>query len=402
VRTGLPVTDQHRLVLVVLAELPTIQTRRHCQGSVLNSQQSVHVELGSRSYDILIGTGLLRQLFANLQQQIGESRLSRDHAVVVSDENVARLYLDDVREQFGKCFRRVDTIVVPPGEPTKSVKQADAIWNQLCQLESDRKSTIVALGGGVVGDLAGFVAATFARGINLVQIPTSLLAQVDSSVGGKVGINLPAAKNMVGAFWQPVLVMIDPAVLKTLPEREFRSGLAEVVKYGVILDADFFDQLEREVAPIQQREPAVMAQIIQRCCELKSKIVNEDETEQSGRRAILNYGHTFGHAIESTFGYGTFTHGEAISIGMNCAARLALQAGMAPRELLERQTALLTKFGLPVDCPRDEHPQLIEAMKRDKKVAGGVLHLVLPTRIGHVDVVPSPGDQQVLNSLVGE
>ncbi len=270
-------------MLAVFAELPTIQTLRHRKGSVLNSQQTVHVDLGNRSYDIFIGDGLLSQLAGTLQTQLGGGRLSRDHAVIISDENVAKLYLDDVGKQLDSYFKRIDKIVVPPGESTKSVDQADAIWKQLSKLESDRKSTVVALGGGVVGDLAGFVAATFARGLKFVQIPTSLLAQVDSSVGGKVGVNLPTAKNMVGAFWQPTLVVIDPTVLKTLPEREFRSGLAEVVKYGVILDPAFFELLEASTAAINQRDPATMVRIIQRCCELKSQVVNEDETEQSGR-----------------------------------------------------------------------------------------------------------------------
>lgn len=366
----------------------------------MNFQPTVHVNLEERSYDIFIGKGLLSQLATILQTQIEKDRVSGEHLVVISDENVAQHYLESVCEQAKQCCARVDTIVVAPGETSKSVQLSEAIWTQLCELETDRKSTLLALGGGVIGDLAGFAAATYARGIRFIQVPTSLLAQVDSSVGGKVGINLPSAKNIVGAFWQPAFVAIDPLVLSTLPDREFTSGLAEVVKYGVILDGTFFEYLEQSTEKICNRNINVLTEIIKRSCELKTQIVNEDETEQSGRRAILNYGHTFGHAIESVFGYGKYSHGEAIAIGMNCAARLAIQLGLANQELLDRQNALLTALGLPVDCPQEDHPKLINAMKRDKKVSAGVLYLVLPTKIGHVDVVKSPGDQQLLQSLI--
>lgn len=326
--------------------------------------------------------------------------MSGEHAIVVSDTNVAEEYLELVQNQLKLCFKRLDTLVIEAGEASKSVEVSTKLWNEFIKLGADRKSSVIALGGGVVGDLAGFVAASFARGITLVQIPTSLLAQVDSSVGGKVGINLPEAKNIVGAFWQPALVAIDPDTLKTLSDREYRSGMAEVIKYGVIMDAEFFAFLEKSVERINARDPETLVAIIKRCCELKSKIVEADETEQSGRRAILNYGHTYGHAIETVFGYGKFTHGEAIAIGMNCAARLAIEINRCNKDLLTRQTALFTAVGLPVNCPIEKHSELLDAMKRDKKVSQGVLYLVLPTKIGHVEVMESPGDSQILHSLM--
>ena len=218
---------------------------------------------------------------------------------------------------------KVDTLVVESGEQSKSVAEADRLWRKLLELGADRKTLIVAVGGGVVGDLAGFVAATYARGLPFAQVPTTLLAQVDSSVGGKVGINLPDAKNMVGAFWQPVGVLADTETLKTLPEREYRAGLAEVVKYGVILDAEFFARLERDAAALSAKQAKVLAPVIERCCRLKADVVEADEREETGHRAVLNYGHTFCHALEAATGYNTLLHGEGVSIGMMCTARLA-------------------------------------------------------------------------------
>lgn len=369
------------------------------ESSQLSSYEVVHVGLGDRSYNIQIGAGLLGDLETSFQQLI-DNCIYSDHAIIITDKNVANEYLGQVQEQLEHCFERLDTITVEPGEKSKSVDHSNELWNQLVQFNTDRKSTIIALGGGVVGDLAGFAAATFARGINFVQIPTTLLAQVDSSVGGKVGINLPTAKNIVGSFWQPKFVVIDPTALNTLSDREYQSGLAEVIKYGVIMDADFFAFLEESVDAINARDPKTLAKIIKRCCELKTEVVQADETEQSGRRAILNYGHTYGHAIEAISGYGKFTHGEAIAIGMNCAARLAISLGMCNKEVLERQTALMTAVGLPSECPRESHSELLNAMKRDKKVAQGILYLVLPTKIGHVEVTESPDDEQLLQSLM--
>jgi 3-dehydroquinate synthase len=250
-----------------------------------------------------------------------------------------------------------------------------------------------------VGDLAGFVAATFARGLDFVQVPTTLLAQVDSSVGGKVGVNLPNAKNMVGAFWQPKGVVIDVNVLSTLPQREYRAGLAEVVKYGVIMDADFFAFLEANVAAINARDAATLTHIVERCCRLKADVVEEDEYEIKGRRAILNYGHTFCHAFEAVTGYEQLLHGEGVAIGMMCAARLAERLGRVDGAFIERQSTLLTALHLPTESPQVDQDELIEAMYHDKKVERGELRFVLPTRIGHVEVVRGVRVEDALAAL---
>ena len=253
------------------------------------------------------------------------------------------------------------------------------LWDKLLELGADRKTVIVAVGGGVVGDLAGFVAATFARGLPFVQVPTTLLAQVDSSVGGKVGINLPGGKNMVGAFWQPAGVLIDTAVLATLPEREYRAGLAEVVKYGVILDADFFAYLEDHVDLLAARDTDVLEHVVTRSCRLKADVVEQDEREETGRRSVLNYGHTFCHALETVTGYGEYLHGEAVAIGMLCASRLAERLGRVDASFTERQHALLAALGLPVEFPDVDQDAILAAMSHDKKVEHGQLRFVLPT-----------------------
>lgn len=273
----------------------------------------VPVNLGSRSYKIHILPGLLEEFPRSVAETI-----SSQHIVLVTDDIVEGHYLEQVVGQFQAAVQRVDSIVVPTGETSKCVAQCDMLWQELAALNTDRKSTVVALGGGVIGDLAGFIAASYARGLKFIQIPTTLLAQVDSSVGGKVGINLPQAKNMVGAFWQPQTVLIDPNVLATLDQRNYRAGLAEVIKYGVVLDPELFEFLEASVDRINQRDTQTLTRIIAWCCRSKARVVEDDEKETSGRRAILNYGHTFGHAIEVVFGYGTYLHGEAISIGMTC------------------------------------------------------------------------------------
>ena len=285
------------------------------------------------------------------------------------------------------------------GEKSKSVDVANRLWQGALAAGVHRQTVVVAVGGGVVGDLAGFIAATFARGLDFVQIPTTLLSQVDSSVGGKVGINLPGAKNMVGAFWQPKFVLIDTDVLSTLPDREFRAGLAEVVKYGVILDQPFFEFLEKNVEPINAREPSVLAETIARCCQLKADVVEADERETSGRRAMLNYGHTFGHAIEAITDYGEFLHGEAISIGMLCASRLAVSLSMIDDTVTQRQEKLLKRFGLPTEMPDLNHDALINAMQHDKKVEHGKLRFILPDRLGNVELVGDVDSDLVRKSM---
>lgn len=347
-----------------------------------SSSTTVRVALGERSYDIEIGAGLLLTAGAWISQ-----RIPITHAVVITDSNVVHPHSVTVVDSLVRTGARVDRAVVPAGEATKGVASADELWRLLLEFGADRKSVVVAVGGGVIGDLAGFVAASFARGLPFIQIPTTLLAHVDSSVGGKVGVNLPGAKNMVGAFWQPRGVIIDTDVLATLPEREYRAGLAEVVKYGVILDAAFFEYLEQHVEAIRQRSPDVLRHIIARCCRLKADVVEKDEREESGLRAVLNYGHTFCHAIEAVTDYGQFLHGEAVAIGMICASRLAELLGRVDAELTQRQVRLLHELGLPVSLPDLPHDELLAAMQRDKKVEHGRLRFVLPSRLGHVELV---------------
>jgi 3-dehydroquinate synthase len=343
---------------------------------------TVHVALGPRSYDIEVGTGVLAGAGPFIA---GRCRLT--HALVITDENVERPFAGLVADSLRRAGGRADVLVVPSGEPSKSVAAAERLWQQLLDCGADRKSVVVAVGGGVIGDLAGFVAASFARGLGFFQIPTTLLAQVDSSVGGKVGVNLPAAKNMVGAFWQPRGVLIDTDVLRHLPEREFRAGLAEVVKYGVILDAALFEYLEGQVAPILARDPQVLRHVIARCCRLKADVVERDEREETGVRAVLNYGHTFCHAIEAVTQYGEFLHGEAVAIGMTCAALLAERLNRVDSGFSRRQRSLLSAFDLPVRLPDLSRDSLLAAMRHDKKVEHGQLRFVLPSRLGHVELV---------------
>ena len=296
---------------------------------------------------------------------------------------------------------QTDLVVLPSGESTKSISVAEQLWKKCLEVGVNRKSIIVAVGGGVIGDLAGFIAATYARGIRFMQIPTTLLAQVDSSVGGKVGINLPEAKNMVGAFWQPATVLIDTATLDTLPAREYRAGLAEVVKYGVILDEEFFEYLEGSQSDINQRKSAVLIDIIERSCQLKAKIVSEDEREESGLRAVLNYGHTFAHALETATGYRALLHGEAVAIGMLCASRLAERLGRFDPQSTKRQATLLQNLGLPITVPPVDHDQILRAFRSDKKSEENNLRFVLPSRIGEVKLVEHIDPQDALGALIG-
>ena len=356
----------------------------------------VHVGLGPRSYDIVVGTGTLAQLPAAVVE-----RCHPTHAVVITDQRVAQPHGQAVVDRLTAAGIRTDTLAVASGETSKAVGVASDLWQRLLALGVDRRTVIVAVGGGVVGDLAGFVAATFARGLAFVQVPTTLLAQVDSSVGGKVGINLPGAKNMVGAFWQPELVWIDTAVLSTLPEREYRAGLAEVVKYGVILDADFFAYLESHVGELTARDAAVLETVIVRSCRLKADVVEADERETTGARAALNYGHTFGHALEAVTGYGSLLHGEAVAIGMVAAARLSRRLQLLGAEAVERQEKLLAALGLPVAVPAVDHEAVLAAMQHDKKVAHGRLRFVLARSIGKVEVIEGVEPADVRAALVG-
>ena len=359
--------------------------------------RTVRVPLGKRSYDIEIGAGNSKQagrFIAALRRTT--------HAVIVTDGHVQDPHAVRVAASLSESGVAVELVVVEPGETSKSVETVDALWHKLLELGADRKTVVVAVGGGVIGDQPGFVAATFARGLALVQIPTTLLAQVDSSVGGKVGVNLPGAKNMVGAFWQPLGVLIDTDVLATLPPREYRAGLAEVVKYGVILDADFFAYLEGSAAGLVERHPDVLRHVIARCCELKAQVVSQDEREETGARAVLNYGHTFCHAFETLTGYGRLLHGEAVSIGMLCASRLAERLGRVDAAFTARQRDLLALLGLPVEVPAALAPDAVLAiMSKDKKVEHGKLRFVLPTRMGHVELVADVAADDVRDALIG-
>jgi 3-dehydroquinate synthase len=343
---------------------------------------TVHVNLGPRSYDIEIGSGNLAEA-----ARMCDAGADDAHAVIITDSNVDELYSELVAEPIVEAGGEVDILSVEAGEQSKAPEVAEELWENMLDEGSDRTTVVVALGGGVVGDLAGFVAATFARGLRFVQIPTTLLAQVDSSVGGKVGVNLPGGKNMVGAFWQPRGVLIDVDVLETLPAREYRAGLAEVVKYGVIQDCDFFAYLESNIDAVNDRDTTVLTHIVERCCRLKADVVEQDEREETGLRSILNYGHTFCHALEAATGYEKLLHGEGVAIGMMCAARLAQRLGRVDTTFIERQRKLLEAFGLPLAVPDVDREELIELMYRDKKVERGRLRFVLPSRLGHVELV---------------
>lgn len=358
------------------------------------STRIVSVELAERSYPIHIGRQLLA-MFPELMKQ----RLPKcQHALLMFDENVESLAVP-LRSQLQGSNYRVTELRIASGESSKSVASLERLWQAMLDDHADRGSAVVAVGGGVVGDLAGFAAASFARGLPLVQVPTTLLSQVDSSVGGKTGINLPGAKNIVGAFWQPSLVVIDSTSLDTLPQREYVSGLAEVVKYGVILLPELFDYLEQHAAAILRKESGVVTHIVSESCLAKANVVRQDERETTGLRAILNYGHTFAHALESVTGYGHLLHGEAVSIGMHMAALLAEKMGRVSSDFVDRQRALLQRLELPTSY-RDADPQkLWQAMQHDKKVEHGQLRFVLPTRLGHVELVPGVSQSLILASI---
>ena len=357
----------------------------------------VNVFLGNRSYDIKIGTRLLERL----GKQCAELGLGKSCAII-SDANVAPRFGKAAQGSLKHAGFEPILITVSAGELAKSLKSVQTCYDQLAAQRLERKSFIVALGGGVVGDLAGFVAATYLRGIPFVQVPTTLLAQVDSSVGGKVGVNLRAGKNLVGSFHQPRLVLCDLETLATLPLREYRAGLAEVIKYGIIYDAALFERLERELPNLLRRDKKTLAAIIARCCEIKAEVVRHDETE-SGLRAILNFGHTIGHALEAISRYGKYLHGEAISIGQVAAAKLSARLLHLPEAEVDRINRLFARAGLPtgvsLKAPQRQH--LIEAMKLDKKVSSGEVNFVLARRIGQVEYgqkVPARLLAEIINS----
>ncbi len=360
--------------------------------SLSDSRTVVSVALGPRSYDIVITTGELDrwgELLNAWAARRPDTLRAPGKAIVVSDRH-AGPYGETAAQSLGRAGWQVARVELEPGEQTKSISWVSRVYDALVENRADRRTVIVAAGGGVVGDTAGFAAATYARGLPLVQIPTTLLAQVDSSVGGKVGVNHPQGKNLIGAFHQPIGVFIDTLPLGTLPAREYRCGLAEVVKYGVILDGEFFEYLELHRDDLNRQSPEVLRHVIARSCRLKADVVEQDEFETTGLRAILNYGHTFAHAYEALTGYGELLHGEAVAIGMIHASRLAERLGRIDASATRRQVDLLNSLGLPTRLPEALRPTpdaVLDRMWLDKKAVGGELRFVLPTRIGHVELV---------------
>jgi len=370
--------------------------------SQMLSFRSVSVDLGARSYRIAIGSGLLQQALQYVSAWPALQETGRLRMLIAADSAVSETHAAVLAQSFRSGGIEVQQLQIPAGESSKSWPQLQRIYDALVEMAADRRTVVVAVGGGVTGDLAGFAAATYARGLRFLQVPTTLLSMVDSSVGGKTGINHPRGKNLIGAFHQPVGVLIDQSVLQTLPDREYRAGLAEVVKYGVILDGAFFDYLESCTAGLNDRDPQVLSTVISRSCELKADVVRQDEYETTGLRAVLNYGHTFGHAFEALAGYGSLLHGEAVSIGMICASRLAENMGRIPAAVTARQLCLLEALKLPTAVPAElqaRPAEILQCMLLDKKTEGRELRFVLPSRMGHVETVRGVSAELALSVL---
>lgn len=340
--------------------------------------RTLTVDLGERSYPIYIGAGLLARA------DILKAHLAGRQVAIVTNETVAPLYLEKLEASLSGCD--LTAIVLPDGEVFKTWETLQLIFDGLLQARHDRRTTVIALGGGVIGDMAGFAAACYQRGVDFIQVPTTLLSQVDSSVGGKTGINHPLGKNMVGAFYQPQAVIIDTAVLATLPARELSAGLAEVIKYGLICDEDFLAWLEQHIDALRALDGQALIEAIERSCAAKARVVGADERE-SGLRAILNLGHTFGHAIETHMGYGVWLHGEAVGAGTAMALEMSTRLGWISSDERDRALRLLIKAGLPVVPPAEMTPEhFLEHMAVDKKVLDGRLRLVLLRRMGDATV----------------
>lgn len=355
--------------------------------------EKITVTLGERSYPIAIAAGLFNDAVSFTPLKAGEQ------AMLVTNQTLAPLYLEPLRRVLEGAGVNVDQVILPDGEQYKSLTVLNEVFTALLAKPHGRDTTIIALGGGVIGDLAGFAAASYQRGVRFIQAPTTLLSQVDSSVGGKTAVNHPMGKNMIGAFYQPVSVVIDLNCLNTLPARELSSGLAEVIKYGIILDGDFFVWLENNVDALRALQPDALSYCIRRCCELKAAVVAADERE-SGMRALLNLGHTYGHAIEAEMGYGNWLHGEAVAAGMMMAAHAARRLGLFSAADIERIRVLLERAGLPVNGPEQMTPEsYLPHMLRDKKVQAGELRLVLPTAIGRSEVRGGVAHDVVLASI---
>ena len=360
---------------------------------------TVAVDLGPRSYDVRVVTAQPESLGPFVRASLNRTWAGRScrSALIVTDSNVAELSLPaQCQAALSQLGIESALAIVPAGESSKSLARASQLYDELVTLKADRHSLIVALGGGVIGDLTGFVAATFSRGLSLIMVPTTLLAQVDSSVGGKVGVNYPGAKNLIGAFHQPTGVWIDTDSLLTLPTRELHCGLAEVVKYGVILDGAFFAELERDPARILDRQSEALRWIVAQSCRLKAEVVARDEREETGLRAVLNFGHTIGHAIEAVAGYdGPFQHGEAVAVGMAAESRLAQRIGWIGPEISDRLVRLLVRFGLPTKATGLDPDRLFAAMSLDKKNQRGRLRFVLPRSIGKVELTDAPSETDI-------
>jgi 3-dehydroquinate synthase len=361
----------------------------------MKPQQSSHllkVDLGERSYPILIAPNALNQVAKYVQSH---------RVMIVTNTTIAPLYLERVKASLLAVGKQVEQLILPDGEEFKSMESLSLVFDVLLQKKCDRKTTLIALGGGVVGDLVGFAAASYMRGVPFVQIPTTLLSQVDSSVGGKTGINHPLGKNMIGAFYQPQAVIADIKVLATLPVRELSAGLAEIIKYGAIIDTDFFTWLEKNCYQLRDQDEAALAYAIARSCEIKADIVRQDERE-GGLRAILNFGHTFAHAIESALGYGVWLHGEAVGCGMVMAADLSHRLGYISASDKDRIRALVVAAGLPVQAPDLGLTTWLERMQLDKKNEGGQIKFVLLKPMGHavVEAVPAKILEATLSDCV--
>lgn len=354
--------------------------------------ESITVKLGKRSYPIYIGRGILKDIGRFVKEHFFGRKI-----MVVTDSNVKNLYARKIQQSLENYGLEVYVEVIPAGESSKSLNQARLLYDAALNYRLDRTSAILALGGGVTGDLAGFVAATYMRGISFIQVPTSLLAQVDSSVGGKVAVNLEKAKNIVGAFYQPILVAIDPDTLSSLPEREFKEGLAEVIKYGIIKDAEFFRWLEQNNKKLKPGDEKI-TYVIKKSCQIKGEIVSEDETEH-GLRMILNFGHTVGHALEGASGYGTLLHGEAVALGMILESKIALKRGLIDEGTFFSIENLIT-YCVPVNNSMAwDKNKLLECMIHDKKNVNENIVFILPKGIGEVEAYYDVTSQEILEAL---
>ena len=347
----------------------------------------VQIDLGDRSYPILIGGDLLSD-----EATWAPQANRKGAALVVTNVTVDRLYAATLVQALSPHFARVRTLALPDGEVYKDLAHLNLIFDELLGQEADRRTVLFALGGGVVGDMTGFAAACYMRGVPFVQVPTTLLAQVDSSVGGKTAVNHPLGKNMIGAFYQPQQVVCDLAVLDTLPDREMSAGLAEVIKYGASIDVEFLGWLERHIGDLRARDRAALTHAVRRCCEIKARVVGADEKE-AGLRAILNFGHTFGHAIEAGMGYGAWLHGEGVGCGMVMAAELSARLGLVSTAFARRIETLIARAGLPVRGPASlDPPRYLELMRVDKKAQGGDIRFVLLDGESHATVRAAPED----------